>query len=158
MDRETFKIKDSFNKFNYSGLNNFPSISKFKKHQKIDFKKYKSIIKKYFTIYFYEVYFLNFDIYFFLGGKITKTRCGNKIASQKTKDGKLITINPSVGLLWYNRPSSRWWFSLSIKKQAGSTNMLPLIEKEWKAENDVGMLPHYGKKIQEIRKENKIFQ
>lgn len=158
MDKEKFTIKNFFDKFSKSGLNkDFTSVSKFKKHQKIDYKRYRSIIKNYFKIYFYEAYFLEFDLYFFFGGKFKKVSCGSKFAKQKTTDNKLIEIPTAVGFFWYLRPCARFWFSFKVKKMIGSTNIIPQIEKEWKSENDVTLLPNYGKAIKQYRLEKKLF-
>lgn len=156
LKRETFTIAHFFRKFNYSGLNNFPEIKGPKKDQKLTEKQHKSIIKKFLTIYFYEVYFFKRPVYFLFGGRIMKTRCGNWIRKVKSSE-KLTITNHSVGLFWFFRPCARFWFSMNIKKVSGSTNAIPKIEKEWKNENDITSLPLSSMTKKEFTHNQKLF-
>lgn len=157
MERESIKIDAFFRKFNLSGLNNFEELSKFKKHQKLDKRKYKKIVKKYLEVYFNEVYFLNRKFYFFLGGYIFKVRCGNWIRKTKGKEDYSIADH-SIGLFWYLRPCARFWFSVSIRKQKGSSNMIPVIEKQWKKENDIQSLSLSKDFKKELKQERKLYK
>jgi hypothetical protein len=150
MEIEVIKVDYFYNKFNYSGLNNFESLSPKKAHQRVSYKLYKEILLKFFTIYFYDVYFLKRSLYFFFGGSLKINKCGNWIRENK-KEG-LKKANWSIGLFWYNRPCRRFEYAFKLKKQTGSSNRLPIIENEWKKSNDIGLL----KTLCELKKEFSI--
>jgi hypothetical protein len=154
---ERIKINQIFSLFANSGKNNFPEmINKNKADQKLSISEYKKIIKQYFNIYFYEVYFLKRPYYFFFGGKLKLGRCGNFIR-KNAKNGKPIA-GKSIGLLWYDRPSPRFWFSIDILKLTGSTNSLPKIEREWKEKNDVSLLPLISRLRKDLKEKKQLFR
>jgi hypothetical protein len=138
MEIEVTKVDYFYKKFHFSGLNNFESLSPKKSHQRVSYKLYKEILLKFFTIYFYDVYFLKRSMYFFFGGDLMLNKCGNWIRENK-KEG-LKKANSSVGLFWFNRPCKRFEYAFKLKKQTGSSNRLPVIENEWKESNDIGLL------------------
>lgn len=148
---EITKVDYFFDKFKYSGLNNFESLSKGgKTKKKITLAVYKSILLKFFTVYFYDLYFLKRKMYFFFGGEIMLNKCGNWIRDRKL--GGLKKAAESIGWFWFNRPCKRFEYAFKLKKQTGSSNRLPLIENEWKESNDVGIL----KTLSQLKKEGYI--
>lgn len=150
LNMESISMNAFYRKFNYSGLNNFPELSKFKKNQKLDRNQYVAIVKQYLSIYFNEVYFMKRPFYFFLGGKIKLVRCGGWI--NDTSEAK-----PAIGLMWYDRPSDHWWFSVSIRKMSGRDRPVPVIEKEWKKKNDVTLLPLASKEKKKMTELKRLF-
>ena len=152
--QDNFKIDYFFNKFNRSGLNHFSTVSKNKKHQRIDLKRYKSIIGNYFRIYFNELYYLKKPMYFFFGGRMQLARCGNFIF-QNPKTGKYVTAGNAIGLYWNRRPCMRFWVSIDVRKMSGINNYLTKLEQDWKNHNEITLLPLLTNLIKEHR-ENKL--
>lgn len=155
--RETIKIDFIYEKFKNSGLNYFESLSEKKTKRKIDKRTYRKIVKRFFSIYFNEVYFLNRRFYFLFGGYITKVRCGNWIRETKNKKS-FSKASHSIGLFWYNRPCARFWFSFTLRKMKGSSNQIPKIEKDWKNSNDIFQLPLSKVKKRELKESKQLFK
>lgn len=111
-------------------------------HFSLSIKDYKKIIKAYLTIYTYELFFLNFPMYFFFGGKIIKNNIPSKVvfSNLKKENNKLISLNSSVGFFWFDRPLQKM-DEFDFKKIRGSTGSLQKIQKEWLNENDPSSLP-----------------
>ena len=140
LDRKTYRTKDYYSKFQYGGKNYFKNMGKNEASRKVDSKLFIKIIRTYLKIYFYELYLLNKPMYFLFGGLLRLCRIGNKVVTVK---GKKQHWKHSLGLFWYNRPSQRFLFSMSLKKLNGSNphNALPKLEKIWKEENEITELP-----------------
>lgn len=154
---ESFRIDHFYRSFKRSGLNHFPSLSKFKKHQKVSKSLYRKIISSYLRIYFYEAYFIDRKIYFFFGGYLFKVRCGNWI-KPSSRDKKYEIANHAIGLFWSERPCPRFWFSIKIRKLKGKANIIPKIEKEWKSENDITLLEKNAIVKSRLKRKNKLFK
>ena len=136
--------REFFKEFDNPKTNKFPSLQEVNGHQRVTFQLYRQIIIKFLTIYFYDVYFLNRPFYFFLSGNLMLNKAGNTIRENRIVGNKIVPfkkIGQTINLCWYNRPCERFFRCIKIKKLSGSTNRLPLIEKEWKQSNDVDKLP-----------------
>lgn len=144
LNKNSYRVDDFYHKFNLSGFNYFKDLGTNEKSRKVNKVLYRKILVNYFKNYFYEVFFLNKPMYFFLGGLMRLCRFGNKVVTIKNKKA-LDHMLHNVGLFWYNRPSQRFLFSMKLKKQKGSTNRMSKLEAEWKAENEITFLPLFLK-------------
>ena len=132
---EIFTIKHFFEDFD----------KKRTKRKKISFSTYKAIIKKFLTIYINELLFLNRGLYFPLMGKAKINRCGNWIRKDHSnakvaKENKLKVASHALGIYWYHRPFKNMAY-VTLKKMTGTTNVFPVLEKQWKEENEAADLP-----------------
>lgn len=122
----------------------FDSLEGKNRRQKVvTLKMYKKIVSTFFTIYFYEAFYLDRPMYFILSGKIIRVRTTEFITMANNK------IKPVITVLWFLRPL----FSLAkcrIAMVTGSTNIIPKIRREWTSQNDLGMLPIIMVKKKEI--------
>lgn len=111
-------------------------------HFSLSYADYKNIVKTFLTIYFYELYFFKFPIYFLFGGKICKNKISEsvKISKLKRQNNALISIKNNVGLFWYDRPFKKFE-QFALKKLCGKTGSLQKIQREWLSENDPSFLP-----------------
>lgn len=132
---EIFTIKHFFEDFD----------EKRTKRKKISFSIYKAIIKKFLTIYINELLFLNRGLYFPLMGKAKINRCGNWIRKDHSnakvaKENKLKVASHALGIYWYHRPFINMSYA-TLKKMTGTSNVFPVLEKQWKEENNAADLP-----------------
>lgn len=126
------------------------------KQKKIDFGMYKKIISKFLFIYVSEVIFMNKTYYFPMTGRIMLNKCGNWIKKDESnyKVGQLNQLkktNWSLGFFWYERLFSSLMFT-KLKKMTGSTNILPLLERDYKKTNNIDNL----KTANELKEKFKI--
>lgn len=128
---EKFNTNDCYKNYDSNG-----------NHFSLTYAQYTKIIKTFLVIYFYEVFFLSYPIYFLFGGKIIKNRIPGKVVRSKLKsqNNELISLNDSVGFLWYDRPFKKFK-EFTFKKLVGKTGSLQKIQREWMQCNDVGILP-----------------
>ena len=137
LDNERVQItsRDFYNNFNKKRINKFDSLGKKKADKAITYTTYCKIIKRFLLIYFYEVFFINKSLFFFLGGRLV--RC--KISSFRI--GKGIMINKTISVFWYMMPDISMIGSFSVVLQKGSTNVIPKLRREFCKTNDIDLLP-----------------
>lgn len=108
---------------------------------------WKKIIGKYLDIYFNEFYFEDRPKYFPLSGKLVKAKSSQYFVNtnrQRTSTGR------AIGWVWFQRPNIAYWGNVLIKKLNGSTNRVFALDKRYKADRDVELLPSI-KKIMESK-------
>ena len=111
--------------------------------------EHRQIISKYMNVYFNEFYFQDKPKYFPLGGLL------EKIQGKKTIFKNRI-VNPIL-LLWHNRPDILFFTNIKLAKQNGRTNRIYKLDKAYKENNDLDMLP--GKSyIDELVINNEMFK
>ena len=155
--RIDYRIDYFWSKFKYSGLNNFESLSDVKKYQKIDKKIYLKIVKRFFLVYFNEVFYLNRPMYFVFGGEVIRVRVGNFILSRNYVK---TYINSCISFLWYNRPMQSFFDNCRINLMNGKDELCPMaaLRRQWTRENDVGELPAMKQKLKEAITDHKMFR
>lgn len=125
-NRLTFKIKDFFDDFEKNKLNCFEVESKSKKKitEKITFQQYKLIVKTFFKIYFYELFFTDKIVPFFLGGLI------QRVKTTEFVNKKNVVIPSCITALWFNRPSNFLLHNCAFVYRTGTTNLITYIRKD----------------------------
>lgn len=111
---------------------------------------YRKIVLEYLKFYFYDFYMKKESVYFPLGGfvkKIIYPKWRNKKQPGKGSDG-------SIGLFWYQRPSSRMFYMVKLKKLTGSSNRLPKMEQQFKNIINKDLIPIFKPEFNR-KKENK---
>lgn len=133
-DQVTITTRDFFEKFDRPSINNFPELGRKKADRRLSYKTWRKIIITFFQIYFYELFFIPKNHYFFLGGNMKLCLIRPKLKSNKGK--KKFISKPNVGLFWFNMPSMRMYRAVKIKKLIGSTNRFPKLQELWCQTND----------------------
>ena len=100
--------------------------------------------------------FLNKTYYFPLTGKLRLNKCGGWIRKDESNykvgiQNKIKKTSTSVGYFWYDRPITSLLYT-TLKKMTGSSNKLPVLEKEFKSFFNVEKL----KFARELKKDHKI--
>ena len=149
-DFKVYTITDSYFEF-LNKDNKIPVKTK----NKVSFEIYKKIISKFLFIYVNEVLFLNKTYYFPLTGKIMLNKCGGWIRRDESNHrvgstNSIKKTSSSVGFFWYDRPIGSMFFT-KIKKMTGSSNILPVLEKEFKKTFNIEKLK-FSKELKEIHK------
>lgn len=116
----------------------------------VDLKLYKKVVKTYLKIYFTELYMNKVAKYFFLGGQ-AKLVLGTAVVFNKATNS---VINKNINIFWYNRPSKKMWFMVTIKKMKGSSSALSKIENFFHTKYNKDLLPIFTKE-QKKGKNNK---
>lgn len=128
------------------------SITKSKRKVDLPFDIYKKIVKEFFKIYFYELYFSNISSYFPWGGMIKKVRY------PKWRYKNLNGSDGAIGLFWYQRPSKRHYYMIDTIKLTGSTNQLPIIESRFRKNNNMDLLPIFTEERYRLKNSNNLFK
>lgn len=151
-EQVTITARDFYKKFNRPSVNDFPELGRRKAERRLGFKLWRQIIITFFEIYFYELFFMKKDQYFFLGGRMKLCLIRPKLKSNKGKT-KFIS-KPNVGLFWFNMPNMRMMKAVKIKKLIGSTNRFPKLQDLWCETNDpYNLTPAYKLKEYHIKTE-----
>lgn len=148
---KVYKIKDSYEEF-LKARKEIPLDVR----KKVNFEMYKKIISKFLFIYVNEVLFMGRTYYFFLTGKLMLNKCGNWIRKDTSnykvgQENKLKKTNSNIGFFWYERPIRPLMYT-RLKKNNGSSNPLPILQKEYLSKNNVDRL----KTTKELKKEKKF--
>lgn len=133
--------------------NYFRSLGKHPE-RKLSFRTYCKIVQKFLSIYFYEAFFLDRPLFFFLGGRIERVRISTHKRREEKQNGKI--INQTISVIWYLIPFKNILHFISFDFQKGSTNPIPKIRKEFLSTNDVGLLPLKNIKSNELKDRNLI--
>ncbi len=122
-----------------------------KKDKKLTYRQYRLIVKTYLKIYFYEVFYIDRPLYFCLTGKLMRVRT-TAFTMNNTK------LSPSITVIWYLKYLQTLDYLCTIKLMNGSTSLIAKIRKQWKNENDLGMLPMISVKKKEFKDKNLMYQ
>lgn len=126
---------------------------RFKKQKVLTFAQYKLIIRTYFKIYFYELFYGDKPLYFCLTGKLMKARVTPFTLVQKN-----IKISAAITALWYNKLLRTLNTQCKIRLLNSSTGKFAAMRQEYSKNNDLGLLPMISKKKQEFIKKKLIYQ
>lgn len=151
--REVFGVKYFYEKFSIKHHPQMFEKTKNVRPRKIPISLYKQILIQYFDIYFKEIYFFSGPSYFLYTGSLEKVRYSQKVL--RNYKGSFIK-KPTIGFMWYLRPSELFYFCCKIKKMIGSTNRIPKIEKLFKNSNDIELIVNFDDAIRanNLRKNN----
>jgi len=119
--------------------------------KKINRSLYKKILMEYLDIYFKEIYFINGPSYFLYTGMLEKVKYRPRIIVNK---GVKKIINPSIGFMWYQRPSELFFICCKLVKLTGKTNKLPEIEILYKNNFDMNLIVNFEDAIEEQKNNN----
>lgn len=152
-NREVYGVKHFYEKYNAKYAPSMFEKSKNKRPKKIPLSLYKKILTEYFDIYFKEIYFFNGPSYFLYTGSLEKVRYSQKVLRNYKET---YIKKPSIGFMWYLRPSELFYFCCKLKKIIGSTNRIPKIEKLFKMTNDIELIVNFDDAIRQnnLRKNN----
>ena len=73
-------------------------------------------------------------------------------------NNKKITFGRSIIWLWYNRPGISYVSNINLKKQKGSTSSVGILDRNYKLNRDVNLLPNFKDQIKELKETNKMFK
>lgn len=122
---------------------------------------YQNIISEYFDIYMKELYFMQEPKYFLFGGIARICRTVTTMKRIK-KDGKLVfnKKNTSIVIFWSSRPSKLFAACVKLVKLTGGGNRakMPKIEKLFRLNFDVELLPKFEVVIEQAIKNKNLFQ
>jgi len=159
-DNEIIRIDYFYNLFVSRKRLFFPSMFLFPTNTRnkkipVDFQLFKRIIQKYFEIYFNELYFNDTPKYFPLSGKIKKAKGSNFFVNSKKKVRRL---GRSLTWIWYDRPSISFCSNVKLIKLKGSTSRVGLLDKKYKEQKDIELLPSANSALMELVNNNKMFR
>ena len=144
-NKMVFNVKDFFDDFEKSKKNDFKVLGKRKKDRKITLGQYKLILKTYFSIYFYEIFFIDKISYFFLGGYYQRAKVSQFIDRNSNK-----IIPETISGIWFQRATKYLYLYTFFNLQRGSTNLIAKIRKDFKSNNSFDGIPSINKKINEF--------
>lgn len=133
-ERIHIRARHFYDNFNKPRHNNFRSLGYKKAQRKVSYTLYCKIIKRFLLIYFYEVFFIDKPLFFFLGGKLIRCRISNFFTDRG------VLINKTISVVWYLRPEKSMVSKFRIDLQKGSSNIIPKLRREFCESNDVGLL------------------
>lgn len=125
-----------------------------KRHKKITFEQYKQIIAEYWDIRFKEIYFMPGSSYFLFTGLIQKVLYGSRII--KTHN-KIKPLSPTIGFMWYMRPSGLFHTFCALNKLTGKTNRIPKIELLFKKNNDINLIPNFDQTVVQYGQDKNLY-
>jgi len=110
-------------------------------------KLFKNIISTYLDIYFKEFYFHDTPKYFPLSGLIKKTK-GKRFYANMNRG--IVNRGRGITWLWYFRPSIAFFSNIRLLKMNGSTNRVLALDKKYKENKDVELLPNARSEMREV--------
>ena len=133
--------------------------SKLKRKVPIDHILYKKIILEYLKQYFFDFYSTQKSIYFPLGGFMKKVVYPKwrQYMSKGKGEKRLSGSEGSIGLFWYQRPSSRMFYMVQIKKLTGSSNRLPKLEGRFKNIINKDLIPIFKPEINKKKETKSLY-
>lgn len=123
-----------------------------KKDNVLTLKQYKLIVKTYFKIYFYEVFYINKPLYFCLTGRLMRVRVTPFTV------GKNVKLTSAITILWYLKCLRTMHTHCTIKLLRGSSSSISKIRQQWVKENDLGLLPMIMVKKEEMFNNKLMYQ
>lgn len=121
--------------------------------KKISKKLYKKILLEYLDIYFKEVYFKEDKVYFLYTGMFRLVLYSPRIIKRFVKR----MVNPSIGFMWYQRPSHIFFRFVNLIRLTGSSNRIPKIEKTYKNNYDVNLIANFEDVLIEYKKTQNLY-
>lgn len=113
---------------------------------------FRKLVSSFWGYYFSDFYSNTEEQYFPLSGKMMKAR-GKGF--YKTKDSHIIT--ESINWIWFLRPAFNYITNLKIIKLKGPNKRLDKLEKAFKENYDVGLLPDSIAVLKEFNENNKLY-
>ena len=137
------------------------SKKKIKGKSRISFSIYKKIVFTYFKIYFNEFYFEKNAIYFPFGGYLKKIKYRTwkqfqQLQSDPTKK-VLKSSEEAIGFFWYMRPSEKMYVKVKLKKLTGTTNQIPMIERNYVKVFGKDLIPTFIQEYNSKRKHKLLY-
>lgn len=128
-----------------------------KQREKPDLKLCKKITKEYFDIFFKDLYLEKRKSYFLFGGTVG-IYCTPATVKKITKNGVTFYNKKdiSITIFWYGLPTRLFYKFFKMSKLTGSTNMLPVIEKLFRANFSLELLPKFDRSVVREKEEQNL--
>lgn len=120
-----------------------------KKMQTVSKKLFENIITTYLDVYFNEFYYHDKPKYFPLSGEIVKT-AGRAIPENK--------FERCLTWIWYLRPTETFFSNVRLGKLKGSYTKLDKLDRNYKIDHDIAVLPVYRTVLNDLRNNNKLYK
>jgi hypothetical protein len=121
------------------------------KEKKVSESLYKQILVEYFDIYFKEIYFINRPSYFLYTGIMDKVLYRPRIIKKNQVN---IIAQATIGFMWSMRPSNLFFYCVRFIKLTGKLNKIPKIEKLYKNNFDIHLIPNFEDAIKHCNENN----